>query len=84
MSNSRTADRDTDIDFTIRSGFDGVDWSFAIDWMPFGNESRNQFISQIRKLQGHCIEVRFYTPFLNAEIGHRDHRIARRAMELHL
>ncbi|MFH1624675.1 MAG: TIM barrel protein [Pseudomonadota bacterium] len=84
MSSNPSSNKDIDVDFAIKSGFDGVDWSFDSDRMPFNNESRSQFFSQIRRLRGHQIEVRFHTPFRNAEIGHRDHRIARRAMELHL
>jgi len=60
-----------------------VDWSFTIDSMPFNNKSRNEFISQVQKLQNKGIEVRFHAPFLNVEIGHRDDNISGRAMELY-
>lgn len=77
------ADKEDDVTFAIKSGFDGIDWSFARDRVPLENRAKTRFISQVRRLQDHDIEVRFHTPFLNTEIGHRDDKIAQWAMDLH-
>ena len=83
MSSNPMADKEDDVTFAIKSGFDGVDWSFARDRVPLGTRSKTRFISQVRRLHDHDIEVRFHTPFLNTEIGHRDDKIAQWAMDLH-
>lgn len=84
MSSNPSANKDDDVDFAIRGGFDGVDWSFALDRMPFNAESRVRLISRIRRLEGHLVEVRFHAPFRHAEIGCRDHTISQWAMELYV
>ena len=84
MSSHSKADKDKDVEFAINSGFHGLDWSFDPNRMPFSNNSKDQFLEQIRKLYNHCIEVRFHTPFLNVEIGHRDDSVSQWAMELYL
>jgi sugar phosphate isomerase/epimerase len=84
MSSNPESDKDSDIEFAINNGFDGVDWSFAIDRIPLDYKSKPHFISQIRRLQNHGIEVRFHTPFVNAEIGHRDYTMSKSAMGVYL
>lgn len=84
MASNLKANKDIDVDFAIKNGFDGVDWSFSLDRMPFDNESKTHFISQVRKLEGHHVEVRFHAPFHNAEIGYHDDGVSQWAMELYL
>lgn len=84
MSSRQDSDKDSDVEFAINNRFDGVDWSFALNRMPFNTASRTRLISQIRKLEGHLVEVRFHAPFRHAEIGCRDLRISQWAMELYI
>ena len=84
MSSNQDSDKDSDVEFAINNGFDGVDWSFALNRMPFNTESRTRLISQIRRLEGHLVEVRFHAPFRHAEIGCRDRSISQWAMELYV
>ena len=83
MSSRVESDKDLDVKFALKNSFDGMDWSFAEDQMPFDTGSKEKFLNQIKRLEEHQVEVRYHTPFRHAEFGHQNHAIARQAVEFY-
>ncbi|MFC1812570.1 sugar phosphate isomerase/epimerase family protein [Thermodesulfobacteriota bacterium] len=63
-------DMDKLIRFAVENGFDGIDWSFALDILPETPAEETAWVKRLEAIDP--LEVRYHCPFMKVDLGHDD------------